>query len=78
MIKHTLKSRAVRSARFLRYVWSFFNTMHERVDVKVFCIISLWKEPKVSKVNHNFESFIFVDSVAITTCESLLEKVMVC
>ena len=78
MTKHTLKSRGVRSARFLRYVWSFFNTMHERVNVKVFRIISLWKEPKVSKVNHNFESSIFVDSVAITTCESLLEKVMVC
>ena len=33
MAKHT-KSCGVYTARFLKYVWPFYNTMHERVKHK--------------------------------------------
>ena len=31
MAKHTLKSCGVNTARFLKYVWPFYNIMNERV-----------------------------------------------
>ena len=31
MAKHTLKSCGVNTARFLKYVWPFYNIIHERV-----------------------------------------------
>ena len=31
MAKHTLKSCGVHTAKFLKYVWPFYNIMHERV-----------------------------------------------
>ena len=31
MAKQTLKSCGVNTARFLKYVWPFYNIMHERV-----------------------------------------------
>ena len=33
MAKHTLKS-CVQTARFLKYVWPFYNIMHERVNLE--------------------------------------------
>ena len=33
MAKHTLKSCGVNTARFLKYIWSFYNIMHERVNI---------------------------------------------
>ena len=32
MAKYTLKSCGVNTARFLKYVWPFYNIMHERVN----------------------------------------------
>ena len=36
MGKYTLKSCGVNTARFLKYVWPFYNIMHERVKKRAF------------------------------------------
>ena len=33
MAKHTLKILRLNTTRFLKYVWPFYNIMHERVKV---------------------------------------------
>ena len=35
MAKHTLKISRCSTARFLKYVWPFYNIMHERVKRKL-------------------------------------------
>ena len=35
MAKYTLKSCGVNTARFLKYVWPFYNMMHERVKISI-------------------------------------------
>ena len=52
MVKHTLKIlRCSHTARFLKYVWPFYNIMHERVNLMVsqvdFCHLD---QPQVRKV----------------------------
>ena len=46
MAKHTLKSCGAHTARFLKYVWPFYNIMHERVDMCNWLLkkTGLWEE----------------------------------
>ena len=53
MAKHTLKSCGVNTARFLKYVWPFYNIMHERVKYLILNylkILSLYALNRTSRL----------------------------
>ena len=46
MAKHTIKIlRPVNTARFLKYLWPFYNIMHERVKAMERALFSLYLQP---------------------------------
>ena len=50
------KSCGVNTARFLKYVWPFFNIMHERVNLRFKCFHSKFESMNVNIQISRFET----------------------
>ena len=54
MAKHTLKICGVNTTRFLKYVWPFYNIMHERVNSAFRAALIILKGEQLLEVATSF------------------------